>query len=587
MVPIPLWSLLSHSRSPGAQVAWSRQHVYRWADFTGATGALASDLGDASEPGRWLLDVSDAYAFAVGLFGLARAGAHAVVPPNRQPATLREVQATCRGVVSDAPGLHPTARVLAPCARPADPNPKPVDLDPDAPLVSLFTSGTTGPAQEVTKSLRQLDEVSVLDREFGHELPADTRILASAPQQHLYGLLFRVLWPLASGRPFHSETILHAEELLGQLEKCDHAALVATPAHLRRLTGRGGLPSLRGRLVRVFSSGGPLDLETAAALGSELGEAPLEIFGSTETGGVGHRRQSTGAVALWEPLPSVSVRRDESSGQLLVSSPFVSVGELQADGTCRQFLLGDAGVVHADGRFELKGRADRVVKVGEKRLSLPDMETRLREHPWVADAALLVIEQGREPRIAAVLEASPAGAEALAREGRRAVSRALADHLSRWWDRVLLPRLWRSVPALPRDARGKTPVAALRALFDDSGENRPRDPILVSECLDAASIERLLVVPEDLAQLEGHFPGFPIVAGVVQLGWAMEAARALLGASAPIARIEALKFQKVMRPGDQFTLRVELSADRRRLNLRLWNAEGVFASGRCLLEWPR
>jgi 3-hydroxymyristoyl/3-hydroxydecanoyl-(acyl carrier protein) dehydratase len=328
-------------------------------------------------------------------------------------------------------------------------------------------------------------------------------------------------------------------------------------------------------------------------LAADLGEPPAEIFGSTETGGVAWRQQTEdGAFTPWETLPGVSVGRDDESGQLVVTSPFVNAGgpPPRPDGSRlrqefrQEFRMADRCTLLESRRFLLQGRADRVVKVGEKRLALPEMEDRLCEHPWVEEVALLLIEQAGESRVAAVVVATAAGDEVLVRDGRRVIARVLGEHLAQWWDRVLLPRAWRFVPELPRDTRGKTPLAILRGLFDVSSDRRPRDPALLEERREVGSIERLLVIPADLAQLEGHFEGFPIVAGVVQLGWAMEAVTALLGEPPRICAMEALKFHQVLRPGERVWVRVELSPDRNRVYFRLSKGHRLFASGRCILE---
>jgi acyl-coenzyme A synthetase/AMP-(fatty) acid ligase len=106
-----------------------------------------------------------------------------------------------------------------------------------------------------------------------------------------------------------------------------------------------------------------------------------------------------------------------------------------------------------------------VLKIGEKRLSLPDMEARLREHPLVESAALLPLEQGGEVRVAAVVVLNAAGDAELAALGRRALGAELRGALAREWDRVLLPRAFRFVAALPEDAQGKVTVSLLTRLF--------------------------------------------------------------------------------------------------------------------------
>ena len=340
----------------------------------------------------------------------------------------------------------------------------------------------------------------------------------------------------------------------------------------------------------MFSSGGPLDAETADRVRAALGRAPLEIFGSTETGGVAWRRQEPGPDRLrWTPLRGVRVLRvaeGPEAGQLRVASPFVCAGAESDSGTALDagdrsaFTMGDLADVAADGRFALAGRGDRVVKIGEKRLSLPEMESRLRAHPFVSEAALLALERSEgEPRVAAAVVLAEPGRAALAELGRRAVSARLADDLAASWDRVLLPRTWRWVDALPRDPQGKVTQALLRELFAGS-----RAPIVVAEDRSPLALAREIAVPEDLAFLEGHFEGFPVVPGVVQVGWAIDAAQSAFGSAPRLAAIENLKFNEVLLPGQRVRLEVDWSAARDVLRFRLAAGERVFSTGRLRLR---
>src|SRR5262249_61965927 len=109
---------------------------------------------------------------------------------------------------------------------------------------------------------------------------------------------------------------------------------------------------------------------------------------------------------------------------------------------------------------------------------------------------------------------------------------------------------------LPRDAQDKGPHAALAALFEGRAAPRPAAPKLVGERRDPGHLVRELEVPEDLAALEGHFEGFPLVAGVVQLGWVFDAAAEWLGGAPPLARVEALEFPQPPRPPRRLTLQL-------------------------------
>jgi len=559
-------------------------------DLARDVAALAGRI-DGVGRGRWLLCTEGAYAAAVGLLALGLRGSLAVLPPNRQPGTLRALAEGAVGAVVDAEratlaGLPALAALAAgPASADVDALALP-PLDRDAPLAEFRTSGTTGRGQRVRKALRHLeDEVAVLEQCLGRELPAGASLFATASHQHIYGLLFRVLWPLASGRAFQAETLLHTQELLPRMRASGSAALVTTPVHLKRLAGAADLRELRGICHAIYSSGGPLDPATARSLAASLGTAPVEILGSTETGGIALRRRDADG-DVWHPLPRVEIRRREDDGRLEVISPFVSAGDDAGGGRARA-LLGDRIELAPGGGFLLLDRSDRVVKVGEKRLSLPEMERALAGHAAVEEAALLVLEHAGERRVHAVVAPSPAGRQLLERDGRRALRAALSRHLAPRFDPVLLPRAWRFVDALPRDAQDKVPLAALRALFADRAPSpRPTEPKVVGEQRSAGRLLRQLEVPEDLAQLEGHFEGFPLVAGVVQLGWVFAAAAAWLEAPPRVLSLEALKFPVPLRPGGQVTIEILASADRRRLRFEIRAGRAVHASGRALLAGP-
>jgi len=85
-------------------------------------------------------------------------------------------------------------------------------LAPDMQALVVFTSGSTGAAQAIPKKLSQLaSEVATLEQLFGQRCGA-AAVLATVSHQHIYGLLFKVLWPLASGRAIHALSIAYPEQ---------------------------------------------------------------------------------------------------------------------------------------------------------------------------------------------------------------------------------------------------------------------------------------------------------------------------------------------------------------------------------------
>ncbi len=569
--------LLCDGRPEGTLVAFGAAGEVRFGELQARVAALAARL-QRRGPARFVLVCRDPFAFTVGLLGLAHAGCTAILPPGAQPGALRSVAAGASGVISDLALELTDVERIDPLAEPAGPAGSLAPLEREAPLCELFTSGTSGEAKSIPKAVRHFDdEAAALEQRFGPALGDSARVFSTVSCQHLYGLSFRLLWPLAAGRAFSRDMPLHPDELIVTLSRADAFMLATTPAHLRHLARRSHeLAALHARHRLTFSSGGPLDRATALATAAALGAGPVEIYGSTETGAAAFRTRSTADPEPgYRALPRVVLECEPQSGRLAVRSPFVSVGT-GSSGALR-FLSGDRAEPRPDG-WRLLGRIDRVVKIGEKRLSLPEMEEALGAHPLVEEAALLTWSRGSAPRVGAVVVPSELGRAELAAHGRRSLAGVLRRALATDWDSVLVPRAWRFVEALPRDAQGKLTQAELGALFGKAPG--PREPIVLRERRTEGRLERSLRVPHDLAHLRGHFPGFPLVPGVAQLGFVVDAGSALLGARFTVSELEVVKFHQVLRPGDRFDLTVELDAAAGRLRFELRDEDRVFSTGR-------
>ena len=446
-----LHQLHAAGRRADQVVAWRGDQPLLWIDYHARVAALYRHL--VEQPGcEWILACPDPFDFAVGLFALWHANKVALIPSSFRPGALEELSSQVDGGIIDdaAPFL---GEAICPKQCPASlPN-----LDASQARLDLFTSGSTGEAKRVTKKLAQLDaEVSVLERVWGQR---GGPIVATVPHHHIYGLLFRLLWPLSTGRAFDCETCASPEQLLDRLNRIGRAVVISSPSHLARMPDLIPLSLLKNAAGTIFSSGGPLSASAAAQFHSALGEAPLEVYGSTETGGIAWRIQTDQAddSEAWTPQLGVAVTVAED-GALTLSSPFLSDDQ--------PLSLADAGEMLADGRFRLLGRLDRVVKIEEKRLSLSDMEERLRAHAWIKEACTVALP-GRRQNVGALLVLTSAGQAQLRDHGRHAFAQQLRKYLGHWFDAVLLPRRWRYRDSLPYNERGKLVAADIIELFGE------------------------------------------------------------------------------------------------------------------------
>lgn len=445
-----------HSFASQSIVALRDQDVLRHKSFWSGVNAL-TDVIACHPAQRWALVCEDGDRFAAGFLALANSGRTIVVPQAPQAGSLGTPGERVDAVLTDRPEQFSGFKVLSAIA--------PVGTAIDAPQmpddrvrIEFYTSGSTGAPQCVPKLFVQLrHEVEVLERQWG-ALLADAVVAGTVPHYHLYGLLFRILWPLLTGRAFLARMCLHPTALRAATEygKC---VIVSSPAFLGRIANFAALPPA-GQVQAVFSSGAALADSPAEGLARDWGHAAIEVYGSTESGGIawrawaGHYNR-----ALWEPIHGVetALRQEPAGARLWVRSGCTWQGDW--------IPTGDLAHRQDDGRFVLLGRADGVVKYEDKRVSLDELRRCLMTHDWVSDAHVLLLS-GNRTQIGAVVILNEQGRSRLAASGKGAIRESLRVWLRRGYEQILIPRKWRFLDELPGNVMGKVEYARLQRLFE-------------------------------------------------------------------------------------------------------------------------
>lgn len=505
----------------------------------------------ASTPAtRIALYTEDRERFTAALFAAWSLRKTIVLPGDALPRTVDALATHCDAFAGELPGALPTPAT-------SDERCDAAQLDLEAEHLVLFTSGSTGAPQAVPKKLRQLvGEVRTLEATFGPRVGRDVTVFSTVSHQHIYGLLWAVLWPALTGKRLSPRRTEYPEQL-EPLLSATPSVLISSPAHLKRLPDDRAWSS---QLRAVFSSGGPLPPEGAAMSRKVLQHQPIEIYGSTETGGIAWRQ---GLDHPWTPLTGVDLRAGEG-GTLEVRSP-----HLPDDAW---FTTSDRIELH-DGAFTLKGRVDRIAKIEEKRVSLDLIERVARETGLLTDARVITIA-GQRTILGLVGVPS--------HQGRLLDRPALIARLKAAFtgaiERVAHPRRYRFLDVLPHNEQGKTPEALLSPLF---AADRP-DPTWTERT--ATRAVGTMHLDGTLRVFDGHFPGTPVVPGVAQLDWAIRWARELFGLTGRFTRMDALKYQRLMTPGHTVTVELDWSAARQLLTFKFSSPRGTYSSGRVTLS---
>lgn len=313
------------------------------------------------------------------------------------------------------------------------------DFQPDSELW-LKTSGSTGQPKTIIKTAEQLwQNGAVCASDFAFPQGNHITAICTVSIQHLYGLICQIMMPFQLGWKLSRKQQFFPEDVALLCQKNHQAGeqsvLISSPTMLGSIDWqRLNFPNVLG----VVSAGGVLSADIAEQVANALAVEVTDFYGTTEAGAIAHRRGN----ALWQPMSEANIGTDERSA-LWIEAPWI-VGREQSE---------DVIEWHGSA-FAMLGRADRIIKLGDKRTSLLQLEQMLNRHPWVADSYL-----GKHPiknqRLAAWVALNSKGLAELVERGRKAIAADLKAHLAQTEEKTALPRFWRFTEKLPRNTQSK------------------------------------------------------------------------------------------------------------------------------------
>lgn len=460
----------------------------------------------------WLLFTEDSYSFSLYFFALLAANKRIILPPNGQPEQLKLCMQSAEIFVGSFISNNDIAITddfhyfdltkAQHCSDISKNNAKSIagyEEKPNSPSkptlkftldneIVFFTSGSSGHAKAIVKTFAQLIiEVELLEQTFGEKVDGHTSndqgfsrdacqqqnaiVMATVSHQHIYGLLFKLLWPLWSGRYLHLSVFSYPEHLVQQIKTYQQGkysqrkiCLISSPAYYHRLLSDNVLVQVKDQFSVLFSSGGPLNNEVAINLKGALAKAPIEVFGSTETGGIAWRQRQALDDEVWLAFSGIKCQNNNAEQRLALLSPYLITSDVSGN---NWYQTDDRVELIDPQRFKLLGRTDRIIKIEEKRCSLDELGLCLLKHDWVKEAyVLLLTKQGKRDTLAAILVLSAEGKLALANEKKFSFDRQLKAHLKQYVEAIVVPRKFRYLENLPYNNQGKLNKKQLEHLFD-------------------------------------------------------------------------------------------------------------------------
>ncbi|HAM02411.1 MAG TPA: AMP-dependent synthetase [Acidimicrobiaceae bacterium] len=411
---------------------------------------------------------------------LRRSGVRALVTADRfghqdYLANLEQIRAAAPGlelvaVVGDSavPGWAVPFDALLEAA----PITKPLVVDPSAPALIAYTSGTTADPKGVVHSHRTIGfEV----RQLGGMQVGNPPLLVGAPVGHAIGMLSGLLVPVWRGDPINLVDVWDPAAVLAAMLEDGLAAGSGATYFLTSLLDHPDLTPEHLKLMsRIGLGGSPVPSAVTERMQS-LGISAVRSYGSTEhpsTSGSRHeeparKRHYTDG----HPLLGVELRLlDEEGrqvgagerGEILSRGPDCCVGYTDPRLTATAFdadgwyATGDIGVLDEEGYLTIVDRKKDIIIRGGENISALEVEEVLLRIPGVAEVAVVAAPDARlGEHVCAFLRPGP-GSDPPDMTAMRAHLERAGLARQKWPEEI------RVVHELPRTPSGKVKKFVLR-----------------------------------------------------------------------------------------------------------------------------
>jgi fatty-acyl-CoA synthase len=493
------WFAARAGRDPGRRALTMGEESWTFGEMLGLVERTAAVLADAGlRPGDRIGYVADNHRyFFVVVMAASRLGA-VVVPVNAR-FTAQEIRdvgldAGLRAVAADAAhqgavdsvwdglgclfrlsldgagaGWPSLPELVEECGADA---PDPVPADPDAPLLIMYTSGTTGRPKGavVTNGVLWGTAVNCL---VECDFRRDDALLLISPLSHV------AIWPWTMCTWLKGGHVVLAAQFTPRLffELVERHRITTWGAVTPLLAMINAAPEFAtadlGSLRWIVCGGAPLE-EAVRKRYADRDIAIHRAYGLTEAGGMAAlmppeltetTSRASGRPMLFTELRIEPLQEGAASGEILIRGPNViprywgragGEGAVDAGGWVR---TGDVGRLDEEGMVTIEDRRKDMIKTGGENVFAAEVERCLGEHPALAEVAVVGMPHPKWGETVVAVASLCPGHGVTLEELREFAGRRLA--------RFKLPTRLDVVPALPRDSVGKIVKYRIREQLRD------------------------------------------------------------------------------------------------------------------------
>lgn len=390
-------------------------------------------------------------------------------------------------------------------------------------IINFCTSGSSGKPKIIKKSLFNLiREAEDINKTFfvkEKELVFSTTTVF----HHLFGMTFCLMTPMIGGFSIDLRNKNFPENVQDK-----NSCLVTSPSFLAKMKKYDA--SFAEVPEFLIAAGAKLEDDVFKCF--EAKSKIIEIYGSTETGVVAYRTAS--CYKYLTKFPNVKIHQIEEKNYK-ISSDYFYEDEIE---------LQDEILFSEPDRMLIFGRADRILKINEKRISPLEIENTVKKSEFVDDAYCLKVEE----KLAVAVVLTPLGIDYLRKNGQLELSKLLKSLIVG----DVKPQKWRFLPEIYRTDTGKVDKNKIEEIF----MTNVSFPIVTEQKFSENYAEYTLFFPVKSNFFRGHFPSFKILPGVAELFFVLFFANSAFKTPMEAQIMKKIKFSHIIFPDKNVTLKM-------------------------------
>ncbi len=290
------------------------------------------------------------------------------------------------------------------------------------PIAVLFTADSLGDPKGVLRTDK--NTIAAVDHAIASlSLTDKTKLLVAVPLFHAYGWDLGFLPTLKLGSTMYLEEEISARRIGKLIRDHDVDVLPGTPTMYAELSKLPTAKKIEVKSPRYLSAGSRLDQSVADEFFDKYGVHLMSCYHSTEAATVALEDTGKQPTTVGKPIANVEVKITTPDGSIMKpaagskdgliwvksktlspksigpfddekhlptarASGMVPIGNIDKTGWLR---TGDLGKFDKNGRLQLTGREDDVVKVEGKRVALGEVEGCLEAFPKIKAAQATVV----------------------------------------------------------------------------------------------------------------------------------------------------------------------------------------------------